>query len=150
MSEPITVSVAEVADSEAPREERARAAAELIRDARRYRWVGIYDVGDDQVSIIAYTGSEPPAHPSFGIAQGLSGEAVRTRATVVSNDVALDPRYLIAFESTGSEAIVPILGAESGVVIGTLDAESDRSGAFSPEDILFLEDCAAALRPLYD
>ena len=150
MSESITVSLAEASDSEAPREARARAAAEIIRNARRYRWVGIYDVGDDQISIVAYTGSEPPAHPSFGIAQCLSGEAVRTRATVVSNDVASDPRYLTAFESTGSEAIVPILGAESGMVIGTLDAESDRIGAFSPEDILFLEDCAAVLRPLYD
>ena len=35
---------------------------------------------------------------------------------------------MTAFASTGSEAIVPILGAESGVVIGTLDVESDRAG----------------------
>ncbi len=61
-----------------------------------------------------------------------------------------DPRYLTAFASTGSEAIVPILGAESGVVIGTLDVESDRAGAFSSEDVVFLEDCAAVLRPLFD
>lgn len=134
MSASIRVSLAEAADNEAAREERARAAAEIIRDARGYRWVGIYDVGDDQISIVAHTGSAPPEHSSFGIDQGLSGEAVRTRATVVS----------------GSEAIVPILGAESGLVIGTLDVEGDPIGAFLTEDIAFLEDCAAVLRPLYD
>ena len=134
MSDSITISLAEVADSEASREDRARAAAEIIRDARHYRWVGIYDVGDEQISLIAYTCSKPPAQPSFGIAQGLSGEVVRTRAT----------------QTSACEAIVPILGAESGLVIGTLDVESDRAGAFSPEDVSFLEDCAAVLRPLYD
>jgi GAF domain-containing protein len=150
MSDPVVRALAAVADTEAPREDRARAAAEIVRGARDYRWVGIYDVGDEEISAVAYTGSEVPAHPRFDAALGLSGEAVRTRMTVVSNDVAQDPRYLTAFTSTGSEAIVPILGAESGVVIGTLDVESDRAGVFSSEDVAFLEDCAAVLRPLFD
>ena len=150
MSSSIVPSLAEVVDNETPREERARAAAELIRNARDYRWVGIYDVGDEQISILGFTGSNPPAHERFAITEGLSGEAVRTRATVVSNDVTTDPRYLTAFDTSGSETIVPILGAESGLVIGTLDVESDRKNAFSAEDVSFLEDCAARLRPLYD
>jgi GAF domain-containing protein len=131
--------LAQAVDSEAPREERACAAAELIRAAREYRWVGIYDVGDDVIAVIGYTGQTPPAHQRFAITAGLSGEAVRTRATVVGT-----------FPTTGSEAIVPILGAESGIVIGTLDVESDRTEAFSSDDVAFLEDCAAVLRPLYD
>lgn len=138
MSDPVVRALAAVADTEAPREDRARAAAEIVRGARDYRWVGIYDVGDEEISAVAYTGSEAPAHTRFDAALGLSGEAVRTRMTVVSN------------ASTGSEAIVPILGAESGVVIGTLDVERDRAGPFSSEDVVFLEDCAAVLRPLFD
>jgi len=35
-------------------------------------------------------------------------------------------------------------------VIGTRGVESDRAGAFSSEDVVFLEDCAAVLRPLFD
>ena len=150
MSDPVVRALAVVADTEAPREDRARAAAEIVRGARDYRWVGIYDVGDEEIGAIAYTGTEAPAHPRLDVSLGLSGEAVRTRMTVVSNDVAADPRYLPAFESTRSEAIVPVLGPESGVVIGTLDVESDRTGAFSTEDVAFLEDCAAVLRPLFD
>jgi L-methionine (R)-S-oxide reductase len=141
--------IAEAADSESPRAERARASAEIVRAARDYRWVGIYDVGDEKISLLAHTGA-PPAHPRFSLTEGLSGEAVRTRATVMSNDVGSDPRYLTAFDSTGSEIIVPVLGAESGIVIGTLDVESDLAGAFSEEDVSFLEECAAVLRPLYD
>jgi L-methionine (R)-S-oxide reductase len=142
--------LARVADSESPRDERARAVAEAIRDARGYRWIGIYDVGDEEIVLLAHTGAVSPAHTRFSIDQGLSGDAVRRRTTVVSNDVANDPRYLAAFENTGSETIVPVLGAESGIVIGTLDVESDRVDAFSRDDVAFLEECAAVLRPLYD
>lgn len=142
--------IAKTVDSEEPREARARAAAELIRSGREYRWVGIYDVDDEEIALLGHTGDQPPAHPRFPMTQGLSGEAVRTRCTIVSNDVSTDVHYLVAFETTGSECIVPILGAESGIVIGTVDAESDRTQAFSPGDVDFLESCAAALRPLYD
>lgn len=142
--------LAQSVDSESPRAERAHVAAELVRGARNYRWVGIYDVGDDEIVLIGHTGSSPPAHARFAIDRGLSGEALRARRTVVSGDVARDPRYLAAFESTASEAIVPILGAETAIPIGTLDVQSDRLDAFSREDVEFLEECASVLRPLYD
>lgn len=45
---------------------------------------------------------------------GLTGAAIRERETVVSNDVARDPRYLTALASTGSEMIVPVIVGESG------------------------------------
>lgn len=150
MNESVIRQLARTADSEEPRHARARAAAELIRGARNYRWVGVYDVGDEEIILIGHTGATLPSHPRFPITAGLSGEAVRTRSTVTSNDVARDPRYLVAFETSAAETVVPILGAESGIVIGTLDVESDRIGAFAPADVEFLESCAAVLRPLYD
>jgi L-methionine (R)-S-oxide reductase len=150
MNETIAGALVAAVDAEAPREDRACAAARVIRDAGSYRWVGIYDVGDEEVGLIGHSGSTPPAHTRFKITLGLSGAAISTRSTVVSDDVSIDPRYLTAFASTGSETIVPILGAESGIVIGTLDAESDRTGAFAADDVAFLEECAEVLRPLYD
>jgi L-methionine (R)-S-oxide reductase len=150
MNDVIARALVAAVDAERPREERARSASQVVREARGYRWVGIYDVGDEEIALIGHSGSTPPAHPRFSVTLGLSGAAISTRSTVVSEDVASDPRYLSAFGSTGSETIVPILGAESGIVIGTLDAESDRVGAFSPDDVAFLEECAEVLRPLYD
>jgi putative methionine-R-sulfoxide reductase with GAF domain len=79
-------------------------------------------VDDDEVRLIGGAGERP------------ASEAARSRATVIA----------------GGEVVVPILGAESGIVIGTIDARSDGGAAPASDDVAFLEDCAAALRPLYD
>ena len=138
------------AEEQQPRDVRARNAAAIIRETREYRWVGIYDVTDDEVSLLAYAGAAAPASPRFFVSQGLTAAAVKSRAPVVVGDVSKDERYLTAFSTTRSEAIVPVLGAESGIVIGTLDVESERVDAFDSDDTAFLEDCAAALMPLYE
>ena len=150
MNAEIAAKLAAVLDAGELREVRAERAAEIVRAARNYRWVGIYEVDDGTIGVLGHTGPTAPVYVTFDATQGLSGEAVRTRSTIVSNDVAKDPRYLTAFESTGSEMIVPILGAESGIVIGTLDVESERIGAFGDEDRDFVERCAIAMMPLFE
>jgi putative methionine-R-sulfoxide reductase with GAF domain/predicted phosphodiesterase len=128
--------------------ERAHRVADALRAAGDYRWVGLYAVGPDRISVIAHTGDQPPTYPSFPRTQGLNGAAVRARASVVSNDVARDTRYLVAYASTGSELIVPVLGRD-GEVVGTIDVESERTDAFGERDQALLEGCAAALAPLF-
>ena len=113
--------LAQTVDSESPRDERAAAAAEIVRSARGYRWVGIHDVGDDDITLIGEAGSRAVE------------EAIRTQATIGT-----------------ASTIVPILGAESAIVIGTLEAQSDRADALERDDVAFLEECASVLRPLYD
>jgi putative methionine-R-sulfoxide reductase with GAF domain len=123
-------------------------AAELIRQAGEYRWVGLYEVTDTEIGAIAWTGMVGPAFPRFPRTKGLNGVAVVTKDAVLSQDVSSDPRYLTAFATTGSEGIFPVLG-DAGQVIGTIDVESDRRNAFSPEDERFLRACAIALRRLW-
>jgi putative methionine-R-sulfoxide reductase with GAF domain len=123
-------------------------AAELIRRTGDYRWVGLYEVTDTEIGAIAWTGTVAPAFPRFPRDKGLNGVAVATRDVVVSQDVASDPRYLTAFATTGSEAIFPVL-ADDGQVIGTIDVESDRRNAFSPDDEYLLRACAIELRSLW-
>jgi hypothetical protein len=129
----ISAALTSAVDNEAPREQRAAAATEMILQAGDYRSVGIYDVGDDQVTRIGYRGSPGQDEHGVSTARGLGAQAMRTRATAASD----------------FEAVVPILGAESALVIGMLAVES-KGGASSKDAIAFLEDCAAALRPLYD
>ncbi|MDQ2866680.1 MAG: hypothetical protein M3R51_10695 [Candidatus Eremiobacteraeota bacterium] len=91
------------------RAERATHVAHIVRDRRRYAWVGIYDVDEnDNAILLGEAGSGP----------------------------------------TGVRLSIPILGAESGSLMGTLDVEAgaERSG----DDETFLDDCAAAMLPLYD
>lgn len=129
------------------REQKARQAAEIIREARNYRWVGIYDVLESEIAVVGWTG-ELPAFPRFPRTEGLSGEAVRTGAVVVANDIRHDSRYLTTFDTTQSEVIIPVFNSRFQT-IGTVDVESDRLNAFAEEDVRFLEQCASALEPLF-
>ncbi len=130
--------------------EKAREVAKVVRSLGNYRWVGLYDVGEEMVSIIAYSGPGAPAYPSFPVTRGLTGSAIRDKATVVVDDVRTDARYLTAFGSTLSEIIVPVIDPEREEVIGTIDVESERVNAFSTSDQQVLEECAQAALPLWN
>jgi L-methionine (R)-S-oxide reductase len=122
--------------------------AELIRQAGSYRWVGLYAVTDQEITAIGWSGPGAPAHPRFPVTKGLSGAAVATGRALVINDVTVDPRYLTAFASTLSEAIVPVVDPDTGTVVGTLDVESAERDAFTDADRQALIGCAAALTSL--
>jgi L-methionine (R)-S-oxide reductase len=128
---------------------KAKSIARVILSAGGYRWVGIYDVNEQEVSNIAWSGKGAPAFPRFPVNQGLSADAVAGKRTVVCNDVANDPRYLTAFGNTQSEIIVPIMDHRNDRVVGTLDVESDVKNAFNDEDRHRLEDYARAIAPLW-
>jgi L-methionine (R)-S-oxide reductase len=145
----IAESITAVCKSGSSRMVKAKRIAKLIRGVRNYRWVGVYDVGPEMVSIIAYSGPSAPAYPQFPVANGLTGAAIREKKAVVVGDVRSDPRYLTAFGSTLSEIIIPVLDQKKGAVIGTIDAESEQANAFSAEDQAMLEGCALAARPLW-
>lgn len=128
-------------------DETAAELAELIRGASGRRWVGIYRVTPTEVRNLAWSGPAPPAHPVFPASRGLTAAAIRSRATVCSNDVASDTRYLTNQATTGSELIVPILLDDE--VVGTLDIEEGFADAFTPEDVELFEQIAYELSPLY-
>jgi putative methionine-R-sulfoxide reductase with GAF domain len=131
------------------RDRMACRAAEAIRSARGYRWVGLYDVAAAEIVALGWTGTAAPAYPRFPVSKGLNGAAVRSARPVVVQDVRNDPRYLTAFGSTRAEAIFPVVSSSTGRVVGTIDAESDRTNAFTLDDEEFLAECARALLPLW-
>jgi L-methionine (R)-S-oxide reductase len=131
------------------RTEKAGRITELVRQAGGYRWVGLYEVTERGIAAIAWSGPGAPAHPRFPVTQGLSGAAVAAKRAVVVNDVTADPRYLTAFASTLSEAIVPVLDPGTGTVLGTLDVESAERDAFTDADRQALERVAAASSDLF-
>jgi GAF domain-containing protein len=136
------------AEQRLPRDERAQQIADLIRAATGCRWVGVYAVTPAEVVNLAWSGPAPPAHPRFPAERGLTGAAISAGETVVSNDVARDPRYLTALASTGSEMIVPVIAGER--VVGTLDVEDENADAFSDDDRRLFERVAREMEPLYD
>ena len=131
---PLLDEVFRALDGDGDRERRAAGVARAIRRAGTYRWVGLYEVTEDEIVNLAFDGLGVPAHPRFPVTQGLSGAAVASGETVVVGDVSKDPRYLTAFGSTRSEIIVPIVGRAGRKVVGTIDVESEKVDAFSEED----------------
>jgi len=138
-----------VLDHSLSRVEKAAKIAEAILQSRPHRRVGVYDVGPELVSIVAFSGPCAPAYPQFPITKGLTGAAIREKRTIVVGDVGSDPRYLTALGSTLSEIIIPVIDETSGAVVGTIDVESERKNAFSAEDQAMLEECARTARPLW-
>ena len=137
-----------IAISEGDRAGRARSAAEYIRAARGYHWVGLYDVTPSHILAIAWTGADAPAFPTFPRSQGLNGAAVAAGRPVIVQDVRQDSRYLTTFGTTRAEAVFPVRGPDQAIV-GTIDVESDRINAFSAEDERFLQSCADVLATLW-
>jgi L-methionine (R)-S-oxide reductase len=128
---------------------KARQAADLIRAARSYHWVGLYDVTPTEITAIGWTGSDAPTFPTFPRTQGLNGAAVAARLPVIVQDVTRDERYLTTFGATRAEAVVPVMATEGDQIVGTIDVESDRINAFRAEDEVFLQNCALALAELW-
>ena len=147
--EQITEAISSALSHRSERKEKARKIAELIRKEGNHRWVGVYDVGPEMVSIIAYSGPSAPAYLEFPVTKGLTGAAIREKKVVVVGDVRTDPRYLTAFGSTLSEIIIPVLDEKTGAVVGTIDVESEQANAFSLEGQKMLEECARAARGLW-
>jgi L-methionine (R)-S-oxide reductase len=128
---------------------RAKRLAELIRTLGEYRWVGVYDVTAEQVSIIAWSGPGAPEYPTFPVSKGLTGAAIQQKRAVIVGDVRNDPRHLRAFGTTLSEIIVPVLAPGEERVIGTVDVESEHANAFAARDQQMIEQCAQAALPLW-
>jgi L-methionine (R)-S-oxide reductase len=127
---------------------KARAVAEALQHAGGYHWVGLYDVDATHIRAIAWTGAVAPAFPSFLRSQGLNGAAVASGQALVVQDVTRDSRWLTTFGTSKAEAIFPV--TLHGVVVGTIDVESDRIGAFTAADESLLRRAAEVLQPLWD
>jgi putative methionine-R-sulfoxide reductase with GAF domain len=131
------------------RAERAQQIADVVRALGPYRWVGVYDVSAELVSVVAWSGPGVPAYPTFPVTKGLTSSAIREKSAVVVGEVRSDARYLTAFGSTLSEIIIPIVDQRDSRVVGTIDVESERADAFSATDQRKLEECAHAALGLW-
>ncbi len=119
-----------------------REAAELLRVrlGLQYVMVGTIDYEKREILTRATAGFEPD--PSVlcagqGIQEGIIGEATESGKTVVINDVSKHARYVRGIPTTQSEICVPLKYLDR--VVGFLNIESDRLGAFEQFDIELLE-----------
>ena len=102
------ISAAAIAEHQT-REERAAHVAQIVRDRRGYKWVGIFEIdANEEGVLLGESGSGP----------------------------------------SGDHLSIPILGPETGALMGTLDVEARDE--LNHDDEVFLEDCSAALLALFE
>jgi GAF domain-containing protein len=77
------------------------------------------------------------------LGEGLSGWAAAQRRAVRVEDCSQDPRFIPSFPEIQAELAVPLLFGEE--LLGVIDVESRRRGAFTPEDEELLSAIAAQL-----
>src|SRR4051794_17394138 len=66
------------------------------------------------------------------LGEGITGIAAATRQPLLVGDVRTDPRYLPALDAVRSELAVPMIAR--GKLVGIIDIQSTRVGAFSESD----------------
>lgn len=72
------------------------------------------------------------------LGDGLIGSVAQTGEEAITNDISTEPRFrfLDILPETQSEAVLPL--KIEGQILGVLDVQSDRLGAFHPNDLLVL------------
>jgi GAF domain-containing protein len=108
---------------------RAMAALDSLPD---YDWSGIYRLEGDTLVLDAYVGAETD-HTRIPVGRGVCGTAVAEDRNQVVNDVRELENYLACSLQTRSEIVVLIRDA-SGSVLGQIDIDGHRVGAFDSSD----------------
>ena len=139
--ERVTAAIRDAADS---RRATAAAVGVLKREVPEYTWVGIYLLDGNELVLGPFVG-KPSPHTRIPLGRGICGAAATEQTTIIVDDVNSDPRYLACSLETRSEIVVPIM--TGGEVLGEIDIDSDRLGAFTGEDQALLEAVAAQLAP---
>ncbi|MCR9291415.1 MAG: GAF domain-containing protein [bacterium] len=141
-----------------------QARIDLLKDNIRHYTADLLDVNVMEIRLLEQSSGNLMPLLSVGINQeaadrqlyarpqgyGVTGYVAATGKSYLCEDASQDPLYLQAFEGAASSLTVPLLLHDS--VIGTINVESNKKGAFNEADVQFLEifsrDVAVALNTL--
>jgi len=120
----------------------ATVACEVHWSDDRFDWTGFYRVtGPEMLKIGPYQGGHGCLTIPFS--RGVCGAAARTGEVQVVDDVEAFPGHIACATSTRSEIVLPVFGPD-GTLIAVFDIDSDRPGAFGPDDAAGLSAILAA------
>jgi putative methionine-R-sulfoxide reductase with GAF domain len=122
-------------------------AAEAIQARMNHTYVAVVVLDEEGVLVGRWAGRPGIGRRSSGRAQGpaggIIGRALRKRAPQVVADVSQDPDYHADVPGTRSEMVIPLL--EGGEVVGAMDFQSEKPGAFDLDAVAVGETIAEFL-----
>jgi L-methionine (R)-S-oxide reductase len=120
--------------SQRPLKTACQEVARLLREKRRYFWVGVYLRRGEIMERLAFAGPLPPCDVfPLGVG-GVGWVGLHGRPRII-RDAKKDPRSTL-FPDVRSEVVVPIL--KNGVPVGAIEVQSDQPGYFGEEDMRLL------------
>ena len=139
--------VAQLFRSEKKGRELRAAAMQLLNDLPFYEWSGVYRLEGDHLHLDAYVGDETD-HTVIPVGRGVCGTAVAERKSQVIEDVQALENYLSCSINTRSEIVVLIERGDE--ILGQIDIDGHKVGAFDATDEAFLRRVAALLAERWD
>lgn len=104
----------------------------MIHHSFRHLWTGFYRVVEPKLLRVGpYQGSLGCLEIPFG--KGVCGAAAAERRTIIVPDVSRFPGHIACDARAKSEVVVPVFD-RAGALIGVLDVDSQRTGAFDQLD----------------
>lgn len=101
-----------------------------------YFWVGFYFLQGDELVLGPFQG--PVACTRIKIPEGVCGESVRRKETIIVPDVHKFPGHIACNENSRSEIVIPL--CKNGEIKGVLDIDSDLYDVFDYVDKTCLEE----------
>lgn len=117
-------------------------AMELLDRLPDYNWSGIYRLEGDELVLDEYVGAATD-HTRIPVGRGVCGTAVAENQNQVIEDVRDLENYLACSTQTRSEIVVLIRSGEQ--ILGQIDIDGHRVGAFDQSDEMLLERIAKVL-----
>lgn len=116
----------------------------LIRGAdSKFNWTRIYILRGDLLELHNYIG-RPTEHTAIKSGVGVCGAAVAQKRNINVPDVSKVQNYLACSVETKSEIVV-LIRAPDGRILGQIDIDSDKRGAFREKDEKFLQRIAECI-----
>jgi putative methionine-R-sulfoxide reductase with GAF domain len=119
--------------SQKPLKTACQEVARLLREKRRYFWVGVYLRRGEVMERLAFAGPLPPCDVYPLVVGGVGWVGLHGRPRIIQNT----GRALgSTFPEARSEMVVPIL--KGGATVGAIEVKSDQPGYFGEGDIRLL------------
>jgi GAF domain-containing protein len=120
---------------------RAR-AMQLLSELPHFDWSGVYRLEGDTLVLDEFVGAATD-HTRIPVGRGVCGTAVAENKNQVVQDVRELENYLACSTQTRSEIVVLIRHGDA--ILGQIDIDGHRVGAFDHSDEQLLEQVAAIL-----
>jgi len=113
--------------------------AAILKKRLGYFWIGFYFLKDNRLVLGPFQGT--PACVYLSLDSGVCAEAVKTRSTVVVDDVTKFPGHVACDPNSKSEIVVPLFNSK-GEIKAVLDLDDDEFSSFDEVDKEWLEKIA--------